>query len=51
VLTRSDHGYAPKGPRPYGRIHEGVFLMMDDMSLDGLWDCDTESMEDGHYGG
>jgi len=28
----------------------GYFLMMDDMSPDGLWDCDEESMEDGHYG-
>jgi hypothetical protein len=27
------------------------FLMMDDMSPDELWDCDEESMEDGHYGG
>jgi len=26
------------------------FLMMDDMSPDELWDCDEESMEDGHYG-
>jgi len=29
----------------------GYFLMMDNMSPDGLWDCDEESMEDGHYGG
>ena len=29
----------------------GYFLMMADMSPDGLWDCDEESMEDGHYGG
>jgi hypothetical protein len=27
----------------------GNFLMMDDVT--GLWDCDDESMEDGHYGG
>jgi len=27
------------------------FLTMDDMSPDGLLDCDEESMEDGHYGG
>jgi hypothetical protein len=27
------------------------FLTMDDMSPDGLWDCDEESMKDGHYGG
>jgi len=27
------------------------FLTMDDMSPDELWDCDEESMEDGHYGG
>jgi hypothetical protein len=24
---------------------------MDNMSPDGLWDCDEESMEDGHCGG
>jgi len=29
----------------------GYFLMMDDMSPDELWDCDEESMEDGHYRG
>ena len=29
----------------------GYFLRMDNMSLDGLWDCDEESVEDGHYGG
>jgi hypothetical protein len=29
----------------------GYFLMMDDMSLDGLWAWDEESMGDGHYGG
>jgi len=29
----------------------GYILMMDDMSPAGLWDCDEESMEDGHYGG
>jgi len=29
----------------------GYFLMMDNMSPDGLWDWDEESMEDGHYGG
>lgn len=27
------------------------FLMMDDMSLDGLWGCNEESMEDRHHGG
>jgi len=27
------------------------FLLMDNMSPDGLWDCDEESMEDGNYGG
>jgi len=29
----------------------GYFLMMDDMSPDGLWDCDEQSREDRHYGG
>jgi hypothetical protein len=29
----------------------GYFLMMDDMSPDGLWECEEESMEGGHYGG
>jgi hypothetical protein len=27
------------------------FPMMEDMSPDGLWDCDENSIEDGHYGG
>jgi hypothetical protein len=26
------------------------FLMMDDMSPDGLWDCNEYSMEARHYG-
>jgi len=26
-------------------------LIMDNMSLDRLWDCDEESMEDWDYGG
>ena len=53
MLTRPDHGFGfgLKDPMPYGRIDEWVFLMMDNMSPDGLWDCDEESMEDGHYGG
>ena len=25
--------------------------MMDEMSPDGLWDCNEESIKDGHYGG
>jgi len=29
----------------------GYLVMIDDMSLDGLWDCDEELMEGGHYGG
>jgi hypothetical protein len=29
----------------------GYYLTMNDMSPDGLWDCDDESMEDGHYAG
>jgi len=29
----------------------GYFLMMDDMSPNGLRDYYTESTEDGHYGG
>jgi len=29
----------------------GYFLLMENMSPDGLWDCDEESMEDGHYEG
>jgi len=29
----------------------GYFLMMDNMSPDGSWDCDAESMEHEHYGG
>jgi hypothetical protein len=29
----------------------GYILMMDNMSPDGLWDCDEGPMEDGHYGG
>jgi hypothetical protein len=27
----------------------GYILMMDNMSPDGLWDCDEGPMEDGHY--
>jgi len=29
----------------------GYFLMMGNMSLDGFWDCDEESIEDRQYGG
>ena len=40
-----------KIPCHIDRSMSGYFLMMDNMSPDGLWDCDEESMEDGHYGG
>jgi len=40
-----------KIPCHIDRSLSGYFLMMDNMSPDGLWDCDEESMEDGHYGG
>jgi hypothetical protein len=48
---RPDHGFGLKDQMPYGWIDEWVFLMMDEMPPDELWDCDEESMEDGHYGG
>jgi len=50
VLTRPDHGFGLKDPMPYGRIDEWVFSY-DGRYVTGLWDCDEESMEDGHYGG
>jgi hypothetical protein len=31
-------------------LMSGYFVTMYDMTPDGLWDCDEESMEDGHYG-
>jgi hypothetical protein len=33
------------------RSMSGYFLMMNNMSPNGLWDCDEESMEGRHYGG
>jgi len=52
VLKRPDHafGFGLKDPMPYGRIDESVFSY-DGRYVNGLWDCDEESMEDGHYGG
>jgi len=29
----------------------GYLLRMNNLSPDGLWDCDEESMDGGHYGG
>ena len=39
-----------KIPYHMDRSMSGYFLMMEDMSADGSWDCDEESMEDAHYG-
>jgi len=50
VLTRPDRGFRLKDPMPYGRIDEWE-VSYDARYVTGLWDCDEESMEDGHYGG
>jgi len=50
VLTRLDDGFGLKDPMRYGRIDEWVFSS-DGQYVTGLWDCDEDSMEDGHYGG
>jgi len=50
VLTRPDHGFGLKDLMPDGRIDEWVFAY-DGRDVTGLWDCDEESMEGGHYGG
>jgi len=53
VLKRPDHafGFGLKDPMPLDGSMSGYFLLMDNMSPDGLRDYDKESMEDGHYGG
>jgi hypothetical protein len=50
VLTRLDDGFGLKDPMPYGGIDQWVFSY-DARYVTGSWDCDEESMEDGHYGG
>jgi len=30
-------------------LTSGYFLLMETMSLDGLWDCDEASPDDGQY--
>jgi hypothetical protein len=39
-----------KIPCHMDRSRSGYFVMMDNMSPDGLWDCDKQSTEDGHGG-
>ena len=52
MLTRPDHGFGLKKiPCHMDRSMSGYFLLMDNMSPDGLRDCNEESTEDGHYGG
>jgi len=51
MLNRLDLAFefGLKDPTPYGRIDEWIFSY--DGYVTGLWDCDEELMEDGHYGG
>jgi len=39
-----------KIPCPRDGSMSGYFLKMNNMLPDGLWDCDEESMDSGHYG-
>jgi hypothetical protein len=49
-LKRPDQGFGRRDLIPYGRIDEWLFPY-DGQYVTELWDCDEESMEDGHYGG
>jgi len=47
---RPEDGIGLKDHMPYGRINEWVFCY-DGRYVTGFWDCDEESIKDGHYGG